>query len=135
MSKILTMASVAVLTLGGFQSANAQAMVFPDYAYEAMTAASLASTADEFCPNIEKSDKGMNKNLSSMVKKLMNDGVAPGDITPHFETEFAVEQLETRASAFREKHNIGPDNDAAFCDAIRAEAKDDRAFRKLVDIS
>ena len=110
-------------------------MVFPDYAYEAMTAVSLASTADEFCPDIEKSKKGLTKNMSAMIKKLIDDGVAAGDITPHFETEFAVEQLETRASAFREKYSIGPDNDAAFCDAIKAEAKDDRAFRKLVDIN
>jgi hypothetical protein len=135
MSKKLTMATVAALALGSVTTANAQAMVFPDYAYDAMTAASLANTADEFCPDIEKSDKGMNKNLSAMIKKLMGDGVAPGDITPHFESEFAVEQLEARASAFREKHGIGPDNDAAFCEAIKAEAKDDRAFRKLIDVN
>ena len=134
MNKILTMTSVAALALGSISVANAQDVVFPDYAYEAMTIASLANTADEFCPNIEKSDKGMNKNLMGMTKKLMKDGVAPADITTHFETEYGVEQLEIRATMFREKYGIGPDNDAAFCEAIGAEAKEDRTFRRLVDV-
>ena len=64
MNKIIAMASVTVLTLGGLQAANAQQLILPDYAYESMTAASLANTAHEFCPKIEKSDRGMNKNLS-----------------------------------------------------------------------
>ena len=135
MNKFLTIATITALALGSTQAANAQEMVFPDYAYEAMTAASLANTADEFCPDIEKTDKGMTKNMSAMIKKLMGDGVAPADITTHFESEAGVEQLETRAAIFREKYDIGPDNDAAFCDAIKAEAKDDRAFRKLVDVN
>ncbi|MGR3661211.1 MAG: DUF5333 family protein [Paracoccaceae bacterium] len=135
MSRMIKAICIAAVAQGAAMAAQAQDAALPDYAYDTMTTISLANTAASACPMIETSPKGMNKSMTKMIKQLIKDGVDPAVITPHFESEYGVEQLEYRANAFRAQHGVSNENDAAFCEAIKAEAKDDRSFKKLMKIS
>lgn len=134
MSRFVKSLGIAALLQIGAIATHAQSEMFPDYSYDTMTAVSLANTADKTCEKIETSPKGMNRRLTKMITDLQGEGISPAEVTPHFETEYGVAQLTEREQAFRLKHSIGPENDAEFCAAIKAESKEDRSFRKLMKI-
>jgi len=107
----------------------------PPYAYDAIADISLVTTAVEACEGIKPRDKPLMLAIQDVYSKLALDGVPAADVAKHFESEFARGQVGLRGDAFRLEYGLGPENDAAFCQAVRAKAKDNKPFRKMMRIS
>lgn len=126
---------VVMAAVGVGSNAVAQVQVLPDYAYDAVAQVSLASTAAQACPKITGKDRPMQKAMQSTFKALGKDGISSTAALEHLKGDYAIAQLDVRADAFQEKHGLGEGQDEAFCNAVAAEAKDDRTLGKMMRIS
>jgi len=106
----------------------------PAFAYDGIARVSLVSTAAEICSGITARDRPLKSAAADVFKDLAAEGIDPTGSVLHFETDFAKYQINLRADQFRAKYGLGEVLDAAFCQAVKAEAKQDRSLRKLVKI-
>lgn len=106
----------------------------PPYAYDVIAEISLVTTAADACTGIKVRDKPLRAAIQGVYTQLANDGIAPIDAAKHFETQVALAQIGLRGQAFRLEYGIGPENDDAFCQAVKARAKGNKPFRKMMKI-
>ena len=115
-------------------AARAQTTELPAYAYEVVADVSLVTTAEARCDGIKTNAKGVQAYVLAMYGRLQGEGYSLPEAVKHFESEFANQRINASADALLARHGATKEDTAAFCGAIRAEAKENRDFRKLVKI-
>ena len=124
----------AFLFAASAPAAYAQELELPAYAYDLVTEISYAMTAEKKCDGITTRPKKLQDYIISLYGQLGDAGISPLDAARHIESEFAKDQIATRAAAFRAKYDAAPDNDADFCRAVRGEATQNDALAALIRI-
>ena len=115
-------------------AARAQDLILPAYAYDMVTEISYAMTAEAKCDGITTRPKKLQDHIIALYGQLGDLGISALDAAKHFESDFAKEQIATRADAFRAKHDAALDSDADFCRAVRAEVATNDALAALMRI-
>lgn len=114
--------------------ALAQADTLPDFAYDMLSEVTFATTAEAQCDGVKTRPAKLQQYILDMYTKLAAQGVSATDAVKHFETETTTAQIATRDANLRVRHGVAAEGAEAFCAAIRAEAKVNRPFAKLLRI-
>ena len=106
----------------------------PAFAYDMVSEVTFATTANSKCDGVEMRPARLQKYILAMYAQLAKAGVSAEAAAKHFETETAQAQIAARDAALRAKHGIQADGIPGLCAAVRAEAKVNRPFAKLLRI-
>ncbi len=113
---------------------HAQDLVLPDYAYDMVAEVTMATTADAKCAGITARPKKVQARMVEMFTRLAGDGVEATAAAAHFQSEAALAEVARREAALREKHGVAAEGDEALCQAIRAEAAENKTVAKMMRI-
>lgn len=114
--------------------AFAQEVEFPESAMDDLMRVTMAQTADAKCDGISARSVRVQAAMLRMLKAVKEAGIDPVAAVEYLETPEANERIAERTDALRQKHGVDADSDAALCEAIRAEAKDDKDLASLMRI-
>lgn len=123
--------TLAILSPG---NAFSQSVELPSTAYDMVAEVTFATSADSQCDGIKTRPRKLQNYILAMYGELAKVGVSANDAAQHFATETAQLQIAERDTALRVKHGVAPTGQDAFCDAVRAEAKVNDGFGKLMRI-
>ena len=123
------------LCLSQSAAVHAQDQQLPAFAYDMVAEVTFATTADAQCDGIKIRPVKLQNYIVDMYKQLGTAGVSATDAAKHFESTQATSQITARDGALRTKHGVAAEGIDALCMAIRAEAKVNRPFGKLMRIS
>ena len=123
---------IAAGVIGMPMAALAQVEELPAYAYDAFTQVGFATTASTECPGADMNNASVKKAMAKVMGQLVADGIDPVAAVKHLETDAGLAQINAREIAFRARHGVGETGYEALCAAIKAETKENKAFRKLV---
>jgi hypothetical protein len=107
---------------------------FPENAMDDLMRVTMAQTADAKCDGISARSVRVQAAMLSMLKSVKEAGVDPVAAVAYLETPAANERIAERTNALRVKHGVDAESDAALCEAIRAEAKEDKDLARLMRI-
>ncbi len=124
------LAAVAVAL--AMSPALSQDLTLPDYAYDMMAEISIATTADGKCDGISQRPKKVQARMLEMLSRLVKDGYDATAAATHFRTPEALAQIARREAALRARHGVAAEGDAALCEAIRAEAGENKDIARMV---
>ncbi len=113
-------------------AAVAQDLSLPDYAYDMMAEISIATTADGKCDGISQRPKKVQARMLEMLSRLVKDGYDATAAATHFQTPEALAQIARREADLRARHGVAATGDDALCQAIRAEAKENKVIAKMM---
>ena len=114
--------------------AAGQDLTLPDYAYDMMAEVSIATTADAKCDGISQRPKKVQARMLEMLSRLVKDGYDATAAATHFQSPEALAQIARREAEMRARHGVAPEGDAALCQAIRAEARQNKVIAKMMRV-
>ena len=112
--------------------AIAQDAELPAFFYDQIAVIAFATTAASECDRAKLRDRNMQNAMNDVMVKLASEGIDPVTAVQALETEIGQAEIKSREVALRERHGVGQEGYPALCAAIKAEAKENRAFSKLV---
>jgi len=127
------LAAGALLALGAAAAPGfAQQASLPGYAYDMVAEVSIATTADAKCAGLSARKKKVQARIVELYRRLAADGIATGDAVVLLQKPETLKEVARREAALRKRHGVAASGDKALCQAIRAEAAENKAVAAML---
>ena len=112
--------------------AVAEITELPASFYDDFAVSGYVNTASKECAGASVNQKNFNKLMNDTLVEVSAAGLDPVEAVNFLTTDVGTEQMQMRETAFRARHGVAETGYDGLCQAIKAEADENKDFRKLV---